>query len=158
MTGHTPYRRKPMRAGLWRYNHDGTYFDTTVTQNRCHLFGDVGEGTALLSAAGEQVDHYWRELESRYPQTELGEYVIMPNHFHGIILIRSKDALHLYDETLGDMMMWFNTMTTNAYIRGVKEHGWPRFQGILWQSGYYDHIIRNSKDLARVEEYIISNP
>lgn len=116
------------------------------------------EGSVLLNSAGEQMEHYWLELETKYPQMELGEYVIMPNHLHGIIQIKAKDAMNLYPETLGDMMKWFKTMSTNAYIRGVKEQGWARFQGQLWQPGYYDHIVRNGKDLARIEAYIINNP
>jgi REP element-mobilizing transposase RayT len=49
-------------------------------------------------------------------------------------------------------------MTTNAYIRGVKQFGWPPFPGQLWQRNYYDHIIRNESELDHVREYIRNNP
>ncbi len=55
-------------------------------------------------------------------------------------------------------MNWFKTMTTNEYIRGVKERDWPRFEGKLWQRGYYDHIIRSEQDLESIRSYIINNP
>jgi hypothetical protein len=55
------------------------------------------------------------------------------------------------------VVQWFKTMTTNEYIRGVKQHGWPPFPGKLWQRNYWDHIIRNESDLNRIREYIRNN-
>jgi putative transposase len=55
-------------------------------------------------------------------------------------------------------MDWFKTMTTNAYIRGVKNDGWRRFDDKLWQRNYYDHIIRDWQDDVRISTYIIDNP
>jgi putative transposase len=55
-------------------------------------------------------------------------------------------------------MQWFKTMTTNEYIRGINTHGWERFNGKLWQRNYYEHIIRNEKELSRIREYIVNNP
>ncbi len=60
--------------------------------------------------------------------------------------------------TLGDIVGWFKTMTTNEYIRGVKQHGWPSFQGKVWQRNYYEHIIRNERELTQIRKYIASNP
>jgi REP element-mobilizing transposase RayT len=55
-------------------------------------------------------------------------------------------------------VQWFKTMTTNEYIRGVKQNHFPEFSGKLWQRNYYEHIIRNDDDLNRTHEYIINNP
>jgi REP element-mobilizing transposase RayT len=63
-----------------------------------------------------------------------------------------------YNATIGDMMDWFKTMTTNEYIRGVKNNGWQRFNGKLWQRNYWEHIIRDEAELARIANYIIANP
>jgi REP element-mobilizing transposase RayT len=49
-------------------------------------------------------------------------------------------------------------MTTNQYIRGVKENGWPPFPNRLWQRNYYEHIIRNEDELNRFRHYIADNP
>jgi len=49
-------------------------------------------------------------------------------------------------------------MTTNEYIRGVKQNGWPRFNGKLWQRNYYEHIVRNENELNRIRQYIMDNP
>jgi hypothetical protein len=56
------------------------------------------------------------------------------------------------------VIQWFKTMTTNEYIRGVKQNGWPSFPGKLWQRNYYEHIIRNENEMARIREYITNNP
>lgn len=55
-------------------------------------------------------------------------------------------------------MDWYKTMTTNAYIRGVKNHGWPRFPGKLWQRSYFDRIVRDEVELDAIRNYILSNP
>ena len=56
------------------------------------------------------------------------------------------------------IIQWVKTMTTNDYIRGINERGWERFNGKLWQRNYYEHIIRDEKELTRIREYIIHNP
>ncbi len=56
------------------------------------------------------------------------------------------------------IVQWFKTMTTNEYIRGVKQLGWTAFAGRLWQRNYYEHIIRNEESLNRIRQYILDNP
>jgi REP-associated tyrosine transposase len=63
-----------------------------------------------------------------------------------------------YGATIGWVMDWFKTMTTNAYIRGVKNNHWQTFDRKLWQRNYYDHIIRNEQSFQNISEYIINNP
>ena len=55
-------------------------------------------------------------------------------------------------------MGWFKTMSTNEYIRGVKNHDWTRFDGRLWQRNYWEHIIRDERAYSNISNYIISNP
>ncbi len=62
------------------------------------------------------------------------------------------------DAALSQMIQWFKTMTTNEYIRGVKELNWKPFAGKLWQRNYYEHIIRDEKEMARIWNYIEANP
>ena len=63
-----------------------------------------------------------------------------------------------FGATIGDAMDWFKTMTTNEYIRGVKQFGWQRFDKKLWQRNYYEHIIRNDHSFNRISKYIQNNP
>ncbi|MDH5381382.1 MAG: hypothetical protein OEW75_11045 [Cyclobacteriaceae bacterium] len=59
---------------------------------------------------------------------------------------------------LRGVVQWFKTMTTNEYIRGVKNLGWQPFDGKLWQRNYYEHIIRNERAYQYLSEYIRNNP
>ncbi len=56
------------------------------------------------------------------------------------------------------VIQWFKTMTTNEYIRGVKNYGWQRFENKLWQRNYWERIIRTENDMNRISEYIVNNP
>lgn len=98
----------------------------------------------------------------------------MPNHIHGIAVIRDRtrqDAgvqprvppaggadLRVRPTSLPQIVQWFKTMTTNAYIRGVGDRGWTPFAGRLWQRNYYEHIVRSEEELARIRDYIENNP
>ncbi|MGB0524134.1 MAG: transposase [Flammeovirgaceae bacterium] len=70
----------------------------------------------------------------------------------------TTDNKHKMTPTIGDIIQWFKTMSTNEYIRGVKQKGWPRFNKRLWQRNYYEHIIRNDQALENIRKYIINNP
>jgi len=59
---------------------------------------------------------------------------------------------------LGDVIDWFKTMSTNAYIRGVRQWDWPPFPGRLWQRNYYERILRNESELGIARKYILENP
>ena len=63
-----------------------------------------------------------------------------------------------YNATIGDAIDWLKTMTTNEYMRGVKQLSWQRFDGKFWQRNYYEHIIRNPQSYLKISEYIINNP
>ncbi|PKN72002.1 MAG: hypothetical protein CVU52_08205 [Deltaproteobacteria bacterium HGW-Deltaproteobacteria-10] len=128
-----------------------------------------------LNDAGQMVVKWWNELNSKYRHIELHEHIIMPNHFHGIIQIvdlvktvgtnktgcSGEHTEHNSGEHAGSplhaMMQWFKTMTTNEYIRNVKQNGWPPFNKKLWQRNYYEHIIRDEKSYQRIAEYIVNN-
>ncbi|MBP1629477.1 MAG: hypothetical protein H6Q15_370 [Bacteroidetes bacterium] len=74
----------------------------------------------------------------------------------------NKHGENIQGEHIGSplrgVIQWFKTMTTNEYIRGVKQLGWESFDGKLWQRNYYEHIIRNEKSYLRIAQYINNNP
>jgi REP element-mobilizing transposase RayT len=100
---------------------------------------------------------WWHRLEEKFEQVGIDEFVIMPDHLHGIILIHEHGNT-LPATSLGCVVQWFKTMTTNAYIRGVREEDRLPFSSRLWQRGYYDRVIRNEQDLDRIRRYINDNP
>jgi putative endonuclease len=109
------------------------------------------------------IGKWWRELERKFPSMKIDEYfVVMPNHFHGIVVIPELSVPLTEGGHAGPplqrVVQWFKTMTTNEYVHGVKEHGWPQFKGILWQRSFYDHVIRDEASLNRIREYISTNP
>ncbi|MDX1992259.1 MAG: transposase [bacterium] len=175
-----PYRTSP-RLKDYDYARNGAYFITICTQNRACLFGSVREGEMYLNPAGEMLGEWWRKLPEKFSTVETDALVIMPNHVHGILVLFEEPDTgahvgaplqevdqpeeHIPSESavptaasLSTIIQWFKSMTTNGYMHGVKEQGWPRFAGKLWQRSYYDHIIRDEVDLKYIQRYILSNP
>jgi REP element-mobilizing transposase RayT len=92
------------------------------------------------------LESWWVKLPGKFPAVETDAFVVMPNHLHGIIaLVEGAER-----PTLGTVVPWYKTMTTYACIQGVKEHGWPPFHTRLWQRNYWEHIVRDDADLARL--------
>ena len=155
-------RRRSIRLPGHDYAQPGIYFVTICAQDRRCLFGDIANGELRHDATGLLISSWWEKLPEKYPYVVLDAFVVMPNHLHGILHITEVGAVagrpHGAAPTLGLMMTWFKSMTTNAYIRGVKEHGWPAFAIRLWQRSFYEHIVRNERDLDAVREFIFNNP
>ena len=99
------------------------------------------------------VDLWLWKLEENYQHVVLDAYIVMPDHIHFILIKTEKDEI-----PLSRMMTWFKTMTTNAYIKGVRNNGWLPFEKRMWQRNYFEHIVRNDRDLNEKREYIINNP
>ena len=178
------HHRQSMRLRGFDYSSAGAYFITLCTQNRVGLFGNIVDGSMVLNAAGQMVDVWWMALNQKFPGIQTDESVVMPNHFHGIIVINhhnvgadlcvcpnldmenvtdrelphSEDMGKHVGSPIPRVMQWFKAMTTNHYIRGVKENGWMPFEKRVWQRNYYDHIIRSEVDLVRIQTYIRNNP
>jgi REP element-mobilizing transposase RayT len=163
------HHRRSIRLKGYDYAQTGAYFVTICTQGHVCLFGEIANRSMMLNEAGQMVESWWNELPRKFTFARLDSFIIMPNHIHGIIVFVEADVLDIqrahtqvrpYKPVvgLGRVMQWFKTMTTNAYIRGVRESGWSPFQKRLWQRDFYDHIVRDEDDLNRVREYIVYNP
>ncbi len=146
---------RSLRLKGFDYSQTGAYFVTLVTQERICLWGEINENGLHLNLPGKMIAHWWLELSHKFPEIQLDKYVVMPNHLHGIIWLTGQS-----DSTvnLSEIIQWFKTMTTNEYIRGVKQFSWPTFPKRVWQRDYYDHIIRNDFDLDNIRLYIQDNP
>ena len=81
------HHRKSIRLRGYDYSQPGAYFITICTHQRQPMFGDIVDGNMMLNAAGNMVDAVWRELPNHYPGVALGEHIVMPNHFHGVVEI-----------------------------------------------------------------------
>jgi len=163
------HHRHSMRLRGYDYAQAGAYFVTVVTKDRACLFGEVVNGEMRLNDGGRMIEQWWFELNRKFSTVETDEFVVMPNHFHGIVVIAgvtvgadlrvgpNSEGAHA-GAPLPTIIQWFKTMTTNEYMRGVKTRSWTPFAGRLWQRNYYEHIVRCENELTRIREYIANNP
>ena len=160
------YRIDSTRLPNWDYGNEAAYFVTIITKNRIHFFGEIVEKKMHLSAIGLIVEQEWFKSFEMRPDMNLqiGEFIVMPDHFHGIIIIGeneyNKDAMHCVSTVKNQ----FGPQSKNlaSIIRGFKISVTTNARLILpeyaWQSGYHDHIIRNQKSFDNISRYIINNP
>jgi len=156
------YHRHSIRLKEYDYSQAGAYFVTIVVQNRECRFGEIENREINLNEAGKMIVEQWNALPERFPNIELDVCQVMPNHFHGIVVITAPVVVtlvtpHTKAPKLGDVIGAFKSITTHEYILGVDNKNWPRFYKRLWQRNYYEHIIRNEADLKRIRNYIMSN-
>ena len=169
------HHRRSIRLKGYDYSQGGYYYITICTNHHKTMFGTVINEVMINNDAGKMILFWWNELESKFSNIALHERIAMPNHFHGIIQIVDISAVgadrrvcpsvssHQAEGAhagapLHSVMQWFKTMTTNAYITGVKHQRWASFDTRLWQRNYYEHIIRTEKSYAYIAEYIRTNP
>jgi len=149
-----PQRDYPRLAG-YDYLTAGYYFVTVCTQHRLPLFGSVEAGRMRLGPSGEMVQEAWRDLLILHPGVEIDTEVTMPDHVHAIVVLDDDPHRRL---SLSDLMHRYKSLTTKRYAHGVRDHGWPRFAGKLWQEGFYDQGIRQDSELEAVRGYLVENP
>ncbi len=167
-----PLRRRAMRLRDYDYSQPGAYFVTICAQHRKCLFGTIIDGKMQLNEIGQIVVECWNRISQHFPSVELDEYVVMPNHTHGIIRLKipehiatrrgevSSPALNnnshkdeVPSPTLGRILAYFKYQSTKR----INQH--RDMQGTrLWQRDYYDHVVRDDPDLQRLRQYIQNNP
>ena len=153
------HTRQSIRLKDYDYSQPGLYFITIcVFQHRC-LFGEINNSELILTDAGKMVEYQWQELKGRFMQIQLHEFIVMPNHFHGIVGFKQieKGQPQGIAPTVGDVVGAFKSISTNYYIQNVKQNNWFPFDGKLWQRNYYEHVIRNEQSYTKISEYIQTN-
>jgi putative transposase len=168
------HRRRSIRLKGYDYAQACAYFVTICTQDSECFFGDV-VGGMQMNDAGQMVCRIWNDLPVKYPGIEIDEFILMPNHFHGIVVIVGAPLVGALPSgtvignnetragtrpapTLGDVVGAFKSITTQQYAYGVRQNNWPPFRGKLWQRNYYEHVIRNEEEMERIRQYIVGNP
>jgi putative transposase len=175
------YRIASARASWWDYGWNGAYFITICTANRNNLFGEISNGKMQLSSIGILADVFWHEIKNHAENVELGAFVVMPNHIHGILIldkpetlpnVETRHALSLQSkQSQTPAQKRFQNQGKNtvssiigSYKSAVTKHC-NRLQltdndGVVfgWQSRFHDHIIRNDGEYQRINDYIENNP
>jgi len=151
------YRVESSRLKDWDYSNPWWYYATINTKNHVEYFGKVENGEMVLSEAGKIAEKSWNEIPLHYKHVETDYFIIMPNHVHGIIIIketvetRHASSLQHKHKTLSDVIGSFKSAVTKK----IRESGYNSFS---WQPRFYDRIIRNEKELINIRKYISENP
>jgi len=163
------YRIQTTRMSSWDYSTNGYYFVTVCTKDKKCILGTTIDGRVKLSKIGRIVKNCWLEIPLHFNNVKLDEFVIMPNHIHGIVIIDKPDDVETrYIASLKKdfIIKKFGPLETNslqsiihsyksAVTRLCRKCGYKYF---VWQSRFYDHIIRNESSLMKIREYILNNP
>ena len=163
--------RQLNRLANYDYSQNGMYFVTICVKDRMESLGQIINGKVSLSGMGNVAQKYWRDIPGHFPHVYLDEFIVMPNHIHGIIEIINPDPVGNKNfcslpnprslQELPWQTLWSRSLS--SAIRGFKigVTKWCKqnnFHDFAWQKSYYDHIIRNEIELNRIREYIIANP
>lgn len=154
----TVRERKPNRLKFYDYSNAGWYYVTICTKNHINFFGNVKNEEMLLNDVGKVTEKMWLSIPDHYQFVELDEYVIMPNHIHGIIII-DCDNKNVEDEIIRPQRKTNLSNVIKGFKIGVTK--WCKkynLQDFKWQRSYYDRIIRNEKELYNIRKYIRQNP
>ena len=144
--------RKQNRLKNYDYSQNGYYFVTICTAKKKSLFSTIigqpdGDADMKLTGIGKIAANQLFDLEKRY-DVAIDKYVIMPNHIH--LILKIDMTLSGNRPTLSDIIRAYKSLTTKECRKFYK--------GDIWQSSFYDHVIRNEKDYLRIYEYIENNP
>ena len=169
------HHRRSIRLKGYDYSQNGAYYVTIVAWRRECLFGEVVNKEMVLSTFGVVAKQQWEKLPKRFPNIELGAYMIMPNHMHGIILItdgrgtaenpndsdressrRAPTEEQFQKPVKGSIPTIIRSYKSAVSYRINLMRG---TDGVpVWQRNYYEHIIRDEKDLQSKTDYIEANP
>ena len=167
------YRIPSARLSSWDYSSNGSYFITICTKNREHYFGEIIDAKMKLSEIGAFANTCWINIPNHFPHFYLDEFVVMPNHVHGIVMIekpyidnnslpRVVDTKEVEEKprhprygnqgrnTISSMVGSFKSAVTKCCNENKMRFG--------WQTRFHDHIIRNSDEFYSIRNYIINNP
>jgi Transposase and inactivated derivatives len=159
------HHRHSIRLKEYDYTQVGAYFVTICTWGRECLFGEIVDGEMRLNECGHIVTNEWaRSCEIRQ-EIELDEWIIMPNHVHGIVIITNVGAHGRAPLQHDNTVLHRKPRSLSSFIAGFKSSATKRINetrglpGVpVWQRNYYEHVIRNEESLNEIRQYIAENP
>jgi putative transposase len=164
------YRISSPRLAGWDYGSHGLYFITICTKDRIHYFGEIEnnfldiQGTDTQSIAylrmtdiGKIAYNNWLHIPEYHPYIELDEFVIMPDHIHGILFINNPDKQSWELSKFGSQSKNLASIM-RGYKSSVKQYAAINNIEFAWQPRYYDRVIRNEKEYQNIRGYINDNP
>ncbi|MFC1724295.1 transposase [candidate division KSB1 bacterium] len=171
------HHRRSIRLKGYDYSTPAVYYITVCPHLREYLFGEINNGESELNLFSEIVFNKWKDIPKHFRDTKLDKFIIMPNHIHGIIILTGVGAKHFNNRntskfnkanknasplqtphgtkpgSLSAIMQNFLSIATRKINQIRNTPGEP-----VWQRNFYEHIIRNEKELNQIREYIVNNP
>lgn len=158
---HKKYRTKSIRMQNYDYGQNGAYFVTICTKGWEEYFGDVIDGKMRLNEIGVVAERCWRKISEHFPFVKLDEFVVMPNHVHGIIFIQkveTQDLASLHGANKFGIQSKNLASIVRGFKIGVTKYAKNNDIPFAWQSRFWDRVIRTDVELNKIREYIDINP
>ena len=164
------HHRRSIRLRDYDYSQDGLYFISICIKTRECLFGEIVDDEMILNKNGEIVEKCWLDITQHYPDTVLHEFVVMPNHLHGIVEITApvgaQNFVPLQTPTdrnapplpRRNEFQKIIPRSIGAIVRGFKIGTTKQLGYSVWQRNYYEHIIRDGNSYQIISDYILNNP
>jgi REP element-mobilizing transposase RayT len=160
------HNRRSIRLNGYDYAQPGAYFVTICTKGHACLFGHVVNGEMHLNEAGEISQRCWEDIPHHFPSVELDAFVIMPNHIHGVVITefcKGEESFALTHAPATTTTPQSPSRTIGSIVRGFKIGVTKWFRAntdvySVWLRNYYEHVVRNERELAAIREYIQGNP
>jgi putative transposase len=143
---------KNVRLPHYDYSSVGSYFVTVAVEGRACCLARISGERHERTDMGEAVVRGWQWLAEQYSYVVLDEFIVMPNHFHGILIIEEQEPAGAR-LSLGRLISAFKARTTRDINRLRNTPG-----KTFWQKDFYEHVIRGERDLAKIRDYIVNNP
>jgi REP element-mobilizing transposase RayT len=156
--------RHSIRIKDYDYSQANIYFVTICTNKQTPIFGTIKNDKVNLNDGGRIVDAHWRNIPTHYSNVSLDEYIVMPDHLHGLIFIGDIDTGAMNGAptennapakiaSVSNILSCFKAGVTREMGKSTPAVRYP-----LWQRNYYEHVIRNLAELNKIRQYIINNP
>ena len=183
MTPGIDHHRRSLRLREYDYSQTGAYFVTVCSWDRECRFGEMVDGVMMMNETGHMVQECWSAIPDHFDMVELAESIVMPNHIHGIVIIRDPDPAKQGTAISGKVKKGLAKTGTACRAPTVESFGKPAagslptivrsFKaavtkrinsmrnnpgGSVWQRNYYEHVIRDEANYQRIAEYIENNP
>ena len=164
------FRIPSARLQHWDYGDNGSYFVTVCTENRTHFFGECKNGKMKLSTLGAIIQGFWYEIPKHFPFITLGEFTVMPNHIHGILMVDKPENQQEFMDNNSERLIGKkrfqnqgkNTIssTVGSYKSVCTKHINMDFPALAfgWQERFWDSIIKDEESFVKISQYIINNP
>ena len=162
------FHRRSVRIRGADYTHPGGYFITICAANRRSFFGKIEDDGVILTALGVIAHRCWLTIPEHFPNAMMKEFVVMPNHLHGIIGLgvgaryivpfdrRSRTPEQFQKPVQGSIPTIVRTFKAEVTRQARREIGFKG--GAIWQRNYFERVLRDGQEYADASRYIVENP